>query len=399
MSSSFSQESVLIGDQTVKLYSWKEALKADKQLVTAIQYVWYENGSPTTLPAELVDFPNLVYLDLSHSPKVTDFTLLTKLTSLRTLLFGSYTAIPPAELWQLSWLNKLKLEGGSSDYKCTTIEGIEALAALEELDLSFNDLSEIPAGFRNLKNLRVIDLSYNSKIIDATELGFLPALEKLNISDCSVTEIPASFANLNSLRAFRANGRLDIEGISNLKNCTLLEELALPSYFMTAFPVELLLLPLKSLSLTSCQFTDYSFLANFGKLEILSLTYCKMNAVPKEISGLTNLKYLYLYNSSGLSDISAVQNLTKLESLNLRSCNVTSIPASIGTCTSLKEVELGNNVGLTSIENLGQCKNLEFVDIDGCVLVPKTEIAALKKLTGCYVSTSYDMSYKYHFGN
>lgn len=79
-------------------------------------------------------------------------------------------------------------------------ETLEELYNLKELDLSKENLTEIPDSIGNLINLRTL-LFYNNKLTKIPDsIGNLYNLELLNLRDNNLTEIPDSLKNLSNLK-------------------------------------------------------------------------------------------------------------------------------------------------------------------------------------------------------
>ncbi|KAK8709627.1 hypothetical protein V6N13_060640 [Hibiscus sabdariffa] len=75
------------------------------------------------------------------------------------------------------------------------------LRGLEALSLSSNNLSGlIPMSFfQNLRNLSVLDLSFNKFSIDATSFLSLPTFTKLSMASCNLTKFPHFMKNQSEL--------------------------------------------------------------------------------------------------------------------------------------------------------------------------------------------------------
>ncbi len=77
----------------------------------------------------------------------------------------------------------------------------EKLLALTELDLSYNDLSELPAEIGQLSKLQEFDLSFNYYLRKLpAEIGRLRELRKLNLGINFLSELPAEIAQLRKLQ-------------------------------------------------------------------------------------------------------------------------------------------------------------------------------------------------------
>ncbi|MFA4931040.1 MAG: leucine-rich repeat domain-containing protein [Patescibacteria group bacterium] len=90
---------------------------------------------------------------------------------------------------------------------------------LEELNISHNRLTgAIPAEIRQLKNLRILDASDNQMTGVPAEIGQLNNLEKLDLSNNQLTGLPYELGNLSNLKILDLSGnnysQLDLDIIS-----------------------------------------------------------------------------------------------------------------------------------------------------------------------------------------
>ncbi len=83
----------------------------------------------------------------------------------------------------------------------TSIEGLEKVEGIDRIDLSRNNLTEIPADFvGKYPHLVHLNVSRNKLTSLPTEIGLLKGLRFLSLSYNSLTGLPESFANLTVLR-------------------------------------------------------------------------------------------------------------------------------------------------------------------------------------------------------
>jgi Leucine-rich repeat (LRR) protein len=75
------------------------------------------------------------------------------------------------------------------------------LQRLSVLDASYNDITELPSAFGELKWLRVIHLSHN-KITDMRPLLGCIACEELDLSYNNIVDIPADIGTMPSVVKF-----------------------------------------------------------------------------------------------------------------------------------------------------------------------------------------------------
>ncbi len=149
---------------------------------------------------------------------------------------------------------------------------------LEELSLksSLGYIKTLPDKFKDLKNLKSLDLRYNN----ISDISFLKNLIKLQTLDLN------------------GNNFSDISSLENLTN-------------------------LRALFLIENNISDYSFLKSLTNLQALFLSLNDISDI-SFLKNLTNLQALDL-SENNISDISFLENLTKLQILKLSNNNISDI--------------------------------------------------------------------------
>lgn len=85
--------------------------------------------------------------------------------------------------------------------RSSAIENLSVLTSLYLLDLSHNEIEEIPNSFSEMKNLASLNLAYNLLTqIDTSILEEMESLTELNLSNNLISEINGDFNNMNYLR-------------------------------------------------------------------------------------------------------------------------------------------------------------------------------------------------------
>ena len=78
---------------------------------------------------------------------------------------------------------------------------------IQELDLSDNNMTgSLPAEIRNLKSLKILNISHNQFTGLPAEVGQLKNLEVLNISYNNLTGLPNEIGNLRKLKTLDISG-------------------------------------------------------------------------------------------------------------------------------------------------------------------------------------------------
>lgn len=275
---------------------------------------------------------NLKYLNISHNIfiRLSDFDGLEKLTGLEYLNMEylghgrrdyDYTELPDFSVFKnLTYLNV-------ANNVCETLEGVDQLYNLQELDISCcTHLVEVPdlKGLTCLKSLGAsadvaLELCRRGDIAcleqlriigggngvwsEAPESVELSHLKTLQISDTSITKLPefTGLTNLESLTVYNNNSLTELPeftGLTNLKSLTIFGNASL------------------------AELPELTRLAN---LEKLHLTNCALTELPK-LSGLKKLKSLSIFDNNDLIKLPEFDNWANLEELCLEYINVSELP-------------------------------------------------------------------------
>ncbi|MFB3390078.1 leucine-rich repeat domain-containing protein [Flavobacterium sp. LAR06] len=246
---------------------------------------------------------------------------------------------------------------------------IKKISGLTVLDLSHNDLTDLPSDLNELSTLTKLNLFSNKK------LRYLPDsiceclnLRELIVRETKIKELPYDLGKLSNLESLDVsqNRRLLFLPIStgDLSN---LKELNLSGSKISDLP------------------TSFSKLSNLTKLYMADT---QLEIVPEPIFYLPNLTHLYLAQNDKLRYIA--DDLSYLESLiNLdvsQNKILTSLPASIWQHQNLVLLNASENPMLTSLpQSIPYQSNLEDLNISNCgvVSLPTNigRLSSLKKLS------------------
>ncbi len=261
----------------------------------------------------------------------------------------------PAEIFKLTNLNNLNLD----DNKITEIPvAIEKLTNLTHLLLSGNKITEIPATIEKLTNLTNLDLSDNQ-----------------------ITEIPATIEKLTNLTYLDLNYNQISEIPVIIEKLTKLTYLFLSDNQITEIPVAIeKLTNLTYLVLNNNQITEIPVaIEKSTKLIYLDLSNNQIIEIPVAIEKLTNLTYLNLRCNKITKIPVAIEELTNLTSLDLRYNQITKIPVAIEKLTNLTNLVFSDNQITeipVAIEKLTNLTNL-FLSDNQITEIP----VAIEKLT------------------
>lgn len=235
---------------------------------------------------------------------------------------------------------------------------------VKSLDLSDQQLKQLPTDILKLSNLEKIDIGSNPDLDLVQTFDILKQIESLKIlwlTDGKLKAIP--------------------ENISQLKN---LEELWLDDNELTSFPEAVKQLSkLKYLKLFSNKIKSVSF----KKQELPNLIYIDLccnefETFPVQLSVLQNLKRIIIWHNSINEIPRNIKRFKKIEDINLEGNNLTSLPKQFGQLKTIQKLSLrGNNLSDTNIEVVYKLYNLKDLDLQGNnIVVLSNKVGNLKQL-------------------
>jgi internalin A len=192
-----------------------------------------------------------------------------------------------------------------------------AAESWEKLDLSRQELTEIPEAIAKLTNLTQLDLRDNQITEIPEEIAKLTNLTQLDLSNNKITEIPEAIAKLTNLTQLylRSNKITEIpEAIAKLTNLT---QLYLRYNQITEIP---------------------EVIAKLTNLTQLYLSYNQITEIPEVIAKLTNLTQLDLSNNQITEIPEVIAKLTNLTQLDLSNNQITEIPLEILNSKDIKKI-------------------------------------------------------------
>jgi len=141
---------------------------------------------------------------------------------------------------------------------------------LEKLDLSFNNLSELPADFGRLKRLKILFCSENRFKILPEVLADCPLLDIVGFKSNIIETVPAKALNPNLRWLILTNNRI-AELPAQIGNCTRMQKLMLAGNRLKELPVEL---------------------SNCGNLSLLRISANRLSKFPKWLLRMPKLSWL-----------------------------------------------------------------------------------------------------------
>ncbi|XP_025115858.1 LOW QUALITY PROTEIN: protein flightless-1 homolog [Pomacea canaliculata] len=352
------------------------------------------NDFRNTFPTQIEDMTGLRWLRLSHNQLPSLPKALGKLNKLEdlTLIHNNLESLG-SELPTLPSLHMVNCR-----YNKLTDAGIPSmLFALKDLsivDLSHNNLREVPPELENAKSVLVLNLSHNEiemipnqLFINLTDLVFVdfsnnnlemlpPQMRRLtSLQTLILDNNPLIHAQLRQLPVLTALQTLRMRNtqrtLSNfptsLDTLTNLQDVDLSYNDLPRVPEALYKLEsLRRLNLSNNEITELSLMIDvWVNLETLNLSRNKLTALPVSIHKLVSLRKLYL-NCNQLDFEGIPANMGKLHDLEIFSAannNLEMIPEGLCRCGKLKKLILNSNRLITLPDILHLLPELETLDV------------------------------------
>lgn len=235
---------------------------------------------------------------------------------------------------------------------------------VKSLDLSDQNLTELPNDINKLTNLEKIDIGSNPNLDLVQAFDILKQIGSLKIlwlTEGKIKTIP--------------------DNISQLKN---LEEIWLDDNELTSFPEPIKQLKnLKYLRLFSNKIKSLSFKKEeLPNLIYIDLCYNEFKTFPVQLSVLQSLKRIIIWYNSISVIPSSIKRFKKIEEINLQSNNLTSLPKQFGRLKTIQNLCLRDNkLSETSIKVIYSLYNLKDLDLQGNnIAVLSNKVGNLKQL-------------------
>ncbi|XP_057460639.1 probable disease resistance protein At5g63020 [Actinidia eriantha] len=310
---------------------------------------------------------------------------LENLTALKLQDCTSLTYVPP--LGKLRALQEL-------DLSFTRIkdvpEGVDRLHALHVLDLSWNeDLEKLPNSISDLENLTALKLQGCKSLTYVPPLGKLRALQELDLSFTRIKEVPEGVDRLHALHVLDLSMNRDLEklpnSISDLENLT-----ALKLHFCKSLTYVPPLGKLRALQELDLSFTRIKEVPEgvdrLHALHVLDLSKNRfLEKLPNSISDLENLTALKLQRCTSLTYVPPLGKLRALQELDLSCTHIKEVPEGVDRLHALHVLDLSGNEDLEKLPNsISDLENLTALKLQGCksltYVPPLGKLRALQEL-------------------
>lgn len=291
------------------------------------------------IPPELFD-PNINIPDLNWWEMVD----ITKLEASNNLLTeDAFNSNPQCDFGNISYLLHLRM----ANNKLTTIpESMYSLSNLKLLDLSSNNITFInPIRIKSLCSLISLDLSKNQIREVPIEIKSLSFMEVLNLSTNQLTTIPEGIGNLYRLKKlYLDNNQIDSVSPYVFNNLINIEELQLFKNRLSSVPQGGFdsMKNLVYIDLHSNYLKAFGFNNGMQRLDSVLLSYNQLVAL-EHIDNCPNLNTLDLNNNKLVNFPSEILSLKNLTTLNIMNNSFNDLPPTIGLMTKLVRLNIEGN--------------------------------------------------------
>ena len=209
---------------------------------------------------------------------------------------------------------------------------------------NIREVKSLTDAYKNPESVEWLNLS-RQNLKSIPDLSSFSNLKLLNLSYNEICEIPSKYIrNLNKLEVLIAAGNKIIAIPSEINSCQNLRVIDFQENKINELPNELFELEnLTDLILFDNQISFLpSNISNLKKLRQLSLSRNKLSVLPESIGSLTQLYELFLaYNQ--LTGIPSSLKESKILVLELQNNHITSFPLVLSECNNLMNLQLYNN--------------------------------------------------------
>ncbi|XP_035669977.1 plant intracellular Ras-group-related LRR protein 3-like [Branchiostoma floridae] len=260
-----------------------------------------------------------------------------------------------------TWKPKVPLQ--ELEEKLSRSENME----VQSLDLSSQQLKQLPDKIEQMVDLVRLDLSNNKFRKFPSTLLKLPKLEHLNISRNTLSSFPIETRMMSSLRNLQMTNMALEEIPSELCDLSNLEVLNIRDNNLTRLPDDIgRLRKLTSLQLSWNKFQTLSqSVCELGNLEVLYLDYNQLRDLPRGLGRLVKLRELWLSSNQIQHLPDEICLLLNIEVLSVNNNKLTALPENICSLSKLWMMHVRNNAIHRLPAELHRLSNLQVIDVAG----------------------------------
>ncbi len=334
---------------------------------------------------EDIELSNCVALDFKQA-----CSALSKISTLKKInISSSNIAELPESLGTILSLENIDASGNSLIRLPNSFGKLKNLKVFnigsENRSLTGTTIEKFPSSFENCVSMQTLILRGNF-LSALPDLSKMKNLEELDVNWCGLSELPIclkSLSNLTYLRVSHNYFQLLPDWIGDLQNLKVLELDG--NFFPNRIVPHIIKLP--------------ESIGNLKNLEVLTLDDQIVKALPISISKLMNLKALHLRNNALTVLPDDFGNLSQLEILDLKANDLKALPASFKDLKNIQQLNLSFNPNIDVLQMMGAVQHLtklkrldiSFIDIS------KTNFSEFKKAlptTTIFSKTNADLNFQ-----
>ncbi|MEZ0610498.1 leucine-rich repeat domain-containing protein [Fibrella sp. WM1] len=236
---------------------------------------------------------------------------------------------------------------------------------LEELDLSKNRLTQLPARLTaDLPQLRRLSVLFNQISNDSVFITPNKHLLALTLQGNKLTRIPTSVRNARNLESlWMGNNKLSELNIKAIKKLKHLYDLNLYNAGLTSLPKQIR--KLKHVRVLDLYYNELTGLpkqiGKMRRLEQLAVAHNKLTSLPPQLAKLRYLDTLYVHHNPLATLPTTFNRFKAIRLLDLSYSRLSAFPAELTTLKTLETIDLsGNNIQVlpASVTQLSGLKHL-----------------------------------------
>lgn len=361
----------------------------DVEQMTQMTWLKLNKTKLEQVPDELSRCANLEHLQMAHNHLTSVHGELSDLPRLRSVIVRDNnlkTAGIPTDIFRMKDLTIIDL---SRNQLREVPPNMEYAKGAIVLNLSHNNIESIPnAVLANLIDLLFLDLSHNKLDMLPPQIRRLTMLQSLNLSHNPLThfqlkQLP-SMTSLTVLHMRNTSRTLDnippsLDDLHSLKDVDFAEN-GLPAVPEAIFKIR----NLEKLNLSANKIEKINLAdGEWENLRTLNLNDNLLTALPQAIVKLQNLQRFYVsHNYLTFEGIpSGIGKLLQLTTLHLSYNKLELIPEGVSRCVKLQRLKLDHNRLITlpdGIHLLPDLKELDLHENENLVMPPKPNDARKK---------------------